>query len=233
MREVFNHAPGDCRAENGFSVGNRPYRPQQLIGTGVFEQVAAGAGPHRCEHQVVILVHGQHEHLEIRKPVEYTTRRVNTVRFGHAHIHDDDVWLRGFCLGDGLLARRGFADHLDIWRSVEDESNAIAKESMIVSEYNANRSRHAGAFKTSSSALSASGSRASTRVPPPAAESMVQLPPSSAARSRIDTSPTPARTELGRPRPSSTTSRFSAASSHSLTEHVWASACNATLASAA
>src|SRR5437879_2628478 len=233
MRAVFNHAPGDCRAKNGFAVGNGSCCPQQLVGTGVFEQVAAGTGAHRCEHQVVVLMHGQHQHMETRKAVEYATRRVNTVRSGHAHVHDDDVWLRGFCLGDGLLARRSFTDHLDIWHSVEDEPHSVPKEPVIVSQHDANRRRHSGAFTICFSVSSTSGKRASTRVPTPAAESIVQLPPSSAARSRIDTSPMPARTELGRPRPSSTTSRFSAASSHSLTEQVWASACDATFASAA
>src|SRR5438270_5829436 len=189
MREVINHAPGDYRAENGFSVGNGPYGPQQFIGTGVFEQVAAGTGAHGCEHQVVVLMHGQHEHLETRKPVEYATRRVNTVRSGHAHVHDDDVWLRGFCLGDGLLARRSFTDHLDIWHSVEDEPHSVPKEPVIVSQHDANRRRHSGPFTICFSVSSTSGKRASTRVPPPAADSSVQLPTRSAARSPIHPSP--------------------------------------------
>ena len=52
----------------------------------------------------------------------------------------------------------------------------------------------------------ARGSRATTRVPLPFAASTMNVPPSSSARSRIDSRPTPGTGTLGSPRPSSTTS---------------------------
>ena len=53
------------------------------------------------------------------------------------------------------------------------------------------------------------GSRAKTRVPPSGRRSTATSPPTSAARSRIDSRPVPARGVSGRPRPSSVTSTVS------------------------
>ncbi len=54
------------------------------------------------------------------------------------------------------------------------------------------------------------GSQAHTRVPPPAGHETSHRPPSSSARSRSDSSPTPAVTSSAMPRPSSRTSTSSA-----------------------
>jgi len=85
----------------------------------------------------------------------------------HAHVHHDDLRLRSFSLGNGFLAGRCIANHLDIGCSLEDQPHAIAKKAMIVGQNDANRSTHAGAFKKTLSGSSARGKRASTRVPPP------------------------------------------------------------------
>src|SRR5437762_6541509 len=77
-----------------------------------------------------------------------------------------------------------------------------------------------------------SGSRTLTVVPQFGADSISTLPPSSAVRSRIEVSPTPAWRSAGRPTPSSRITRCSSPSIVITTEAVRASACRARFVSA-
>ena len=70
----------------------------------------------------------------------------------------------------------------------------------------------------------ARGRRATTRVPPPGRGSTRHSPPSSAARSCIDTSPTPGRGAFGSPRPSSSTTTVRSSPPTRRNEHVAAPA---------
>ena len=192
--EEVHQPPGHARAEDRVARRHRADRPDQLRALGALEQVAAGAGAHRREHRLVVVVHRQHEDRDVRRRVDDPARGLDAVEPGHVDVHQHDVRVPGRDRGDRLLARRGLARP---GRCRPRSPAAAARPARNAAWSSATRTRIRSARLAHGAAARPSGRRARTRVPPSGRRSTATSPPTSAARSCIDSRPVPRRGDVG------------------------------------
>ena len=140
----------------------------------------------------------------MRVGIDDPARRLHAVDARQVDVHQHDVGLQRADRVDRRLAGRDLARHGHARRGREEVHEACAERRVVVGDEDSNRVAagrlgHAGAARPR-------GSRASTRVPPSGRASIATSPPTSAARSRMDSSPVPGRASAATPRPSSSTS---------------------------
>jgi hypothetical protein len=124
------------------------------------------------------------------------TRRLDAAETGHLQVHDDDVWRQLDRRLQRLLAGLGLAHDVDleVAQRLQQQPQPGAKRRVVVGDQQPER---LAAHELGNGRLTW------TRVPPPGGLEIVHVPPTSAARSRIDGRPTPGRRSRGRPQPSS------------------------------
>ena len=187
-----------------------------------FEQVAASPCPHGCEHRVIVLQHGQRQDGDVRTVLDDPSRRLDTVESRHADVHQHDIWLDSPSAGDRLVTGSHLPGHLEEARGTQQSSQTIAEPRIVFRDQHSDWVHHAvdptvnsgdGSLSTAEAegVSTGSGNMAVTRVPPVGTVSIEHVPPNSAARSRIEANPTPARRSTGNPHPSSRISIDSAA----------------------
>ena len=132
--EVRRDAAGQRGTEHHAAGRGGPHRVVDLLGPRALEQVAGGAGPDGRQDRVVVLVHGQHDDLDVRVPPGDEAGGLDPVEVGHLDVHDDDVRLG---LGDQVqrlaaVARR--ADHLDAVQRAEQGDQPVAHDLVVVDD---------------------------------------------------------------------------------------------------
>ncbi len=185
-RQQRRHLLGHRRPEDHPAAGGGTDRVVHLLGTRALEQVAARTGADRAEDGVVVLVHGEHQDPQPRVAADEEPGRLDAVELRHLDVHHDDIRLRLPDHVQRLAAVGGRADDLDAVERAEQCGEAVADDLVVVDDDDTDRAGRGG------HAVLLSGSRALTTVPPPSGQVMSARPPSSAARSRTLTRPTPA-----------------------------------------
>ena len=173
--------------EHHAAAGRGADRGVHLLGTGALEQVARSAGPDRAEDGVVVLVHG--EHHDPRPGCRPTMNRVASIPSScgiwMSMTHDVGRVSPTTCSASRPSAA---APTTSMPECAEQRDQAVAHDLVVVDDHDADGlGRSWGSLPTSGR-----GSQALTMVPPPAGHVISARPPSSAARSRSDTRPTPA-----------------------------------------
>ena len=209
-------------------------RAQDLGLVGALEQVAARAGPHRGEDRVVVLEHRQHQHADVRarRP---TMRRVASMPLssGICRSISDHVGLQ--------LARPARPPRAPSAASpTTSTSPAAASRSMRSPRRNTGWSsatqdaRRAPRHAHLRTVVDGQAGRGTTRAARRPRRRRAGVPPSSAARSRIETRPTPAGAPAAMPRAvvASTTSSSAPLRGQPHRRSACASAWRATLVSA-
>src|SRR5207244_11192165 len=154
-------------------------------------------------------------------------------------VHQDHIPVQTMGDAHRLGTVGGLAHHLELWIDAQADAEALAHHLVVVSDQDA-YSRggsgtgsgcgrvHACLPSFQRQVWATSGKRARKSVPSPGALWISSVPPTAAARSRIDWSPRcPGKSRRGsNPRPSSaTTSPTSASPNSSKRSSVWARAC--------
>ena len=126
----------------------------------------------------------------------------------HHEVGQQDVGVRGLDHADRLGAVARLADDGEAPR-LEERPQPLADDGVVVADHDADRRRVGGRRRVASPVTSGPAARPS--VPSPGADVIVRRPPSDAARSCIDVSPSRrdrmARASGSKPRPSSATSQ--------------------------
>ena len=162
---------------------------------GALDDVAPRAVADRRHRRLVVLGHGEDDHLDVGMVVRQLPVHVEARPIRQMHVEQHDIGLGGRDqLGD-IRCCGCLADQLDAVHLLERRGEAEAEDRVVVDDDDA----HGGHATTS-------GRTACTRVPCGSTASTASVPPSSVARSRIAASPTPARRLVAIPTPSSVTS---------------------------
>src|SRR5581483_4536133 len=127
------------------------------------------------------------------------SRSLDTSDIWHAEIHQNYIWSAFRRLAHCLFSVCRFSYHLNFWQQIQQDSQPVTEDRMVVRNEQAYRFHRMSSF--------CNGRQTCTQVPPVVLASMVQIPPSSAARSRIEERPIPVRRCAGKPHPSSQISR--------------------------
>ena len=102
------------RRERGTTRVGPPDRVGELVGRDVLEQVADGPGLERALDQVVLLVAGEGDHLDVGAGVLDATGRLGAVHLRHDEVHEHHVRPQGHALADGVRASGGVAHVLEV-----------------------------------------------------------------------------------------------------------------------
>src|SRR4051812_10765226 len=190
--------PRRARVERRLAAGGGADAVGDVVGGGVLEQVAAGAGVERGEDPRAVGERGEHEHGGLGTLLEHAPGRLDAVDARHVEVHDDHVGLQLAGALDRLRPVGGGADELDVVDRRDEPAEALADHAVVVGEQHPD---HAG-------------TSISTVVPSPGCERTLSVPPvwrtssSSSDRPTWPSSARRSRSAASKPRPSSrTTSR--------------------------
>src|SRR5918997_729037 len=225
--EEVREPGGYSRAEDGLAVAHRLYCAEHLGVVRPFEKVSPSPGAHCPKDRTVVLKHRDHQDAHVGAVLHDPARRLDTAHPRHLDVHQNHVRLEIGGQGDGFLSGTCLPDKLRIGGRGQQRAQPVAEEGVVVGYEDAERVRvcsygvvvHGCSFDQLSlipldelspcAAYSPSGSllskdrRGSTRGPPRGARAVTHVPPSSAARSRIEFRPTPGWWPAGSPTPSS------------------------------
>src|SRR5262249_27315531 len=148
--------------------------------------------------------------MNVRAARAYCPGHVKSRLPGHLKVQQDDVGQGRVRHLNGFFACGGFSNHLKIQLRRQQSPESLAKHGMVIN----NESAHCLHMAHGSS----TGKCARTIVPPSGGESTAHQPPSSAARSRIESIPTPAWYCAGNPSPLSAISSVRASALSRRTE---------------
>src|SRR6201996_1716500 len=118
--------------DDGAAAGDVVQGAADLLGAGVFGQVAAGAGAERVDDRVVVGVGGEHDDLNIGAAVAELTGGGGAVQMGHAQIHQDHVGLGLLGQPECFLAVGGGPHHLDIGQQAQEHGQAFAHHPLVI-----------------------------------------------------------------------------------------------------
>ena len=179
----------DARTEVVAAGGGRLQGPAQLVEEIGLEHVSRSARLERLLDDVLVRVHGQDNHLDVRVLLDDLPSGLDAIEIGHGYIHDDHIG--GELLGEAhrRLTVFRFANHLHgapqrgILRwgphtalTFDQRPQPLAHDRVIIGDDDSHNNvpphrslpEFRGYFK---------GTTTTTRVPSPRADSIVMLPP--------------------------------------------------------
>ena len=178
----FDQMLGDARGQQRLTGRDKSDAGEQFGGRGVLEHEPAGAGAERGEDVLVEVEGGQDQDAYAGAAVvgQDSPGGFETVHDGHPDVHQDDVGLGAEDEVDGFDTVCGAADDVDVGRRLEEDAESGAQQGLVVDHGNADH-RDSTAGPIGSSTLS--------RNPPSGSGPACDVPPNSAARSRIPVRP--------------------------------------------
>jgi hypothetical protein len=121
------------RTEVAFAAGHGAYRGHQIVGHGIFQQIAAGAGAQDLAHVDRVLVHAQGDHANVRIVGREAAGGFDAVELRHGDIHDDDIGPQAGGEFDGFAAVAGFAHNFEVGLGAQNHAEALPHYGVIVS----------------------------------------------------------------------------------------------------
>ncbi len=175
--EEVAHPARQGGPEDDLALGHGGDRAKDVVRRGALEDVAARPGPHRGEDGRVVLEHGEHQHRGPRQARGQGAGRLDAARAAQVDVHQDDVGHDVLTDRDGGPGVGRLAGQLQPLGLLHHGAQPGPEHRVVVDHDDGDQL----------------GSHARTTVPPLRPGSISHLPPSSAARSRIEVIPTPAR----------------------------------------
>ena len=164
---------GGSGVDRRLAPADRPDAPQHLVGVGVLEQIAQGAGVQRPDDPLGVGVRRQHEHVGQLLAHDLAGRR-DPVELRHLQVHQDDVGAEPPGQVDGLSAVGRLADHVDVRLAGEQLLQAGPEHRVVVHDQHADGVGHRGSPATWTAIR--------TIVPTPSVDSTRTRPPPSSTR---------------------------------------------------
>ena len=197
VAEVVEDAAGGARPEDGLTTGDAAQDRGDLVFIGVLEQVAACAGTHRGQQQLVVLEHREHDDADRRVGGGDAAGRLDPVELGHAQVHDDEIG--GELIGelDDFVSVGGDGDDVDAVELADQMGEAVAEDGMVVGD---DDTEVAGTH---------AGNLTAIVVPMPVVLVIETSPPAALARLAIERRPIPAAVVGSKPQPLSRMAMFS------------------------
>src|ERR1700722_4318389 len=176
VREAGDEPPRDTRREQRLAGSDDPNGAEQLLERPALQCEPARAGSKRFEDVLIEVERREDEHARRLRRLE---RRdlpgcLDSVHYRHPHVHHHNVRREAARLFHRLAPVDSFADDLQVVLGVDERGERRAEQRLLVGQQAA-------------CALGApwSGTRPSTRNPPPGRNSVVSDPPKAPRRSRM------------------------------------------------
>lgn len=176
--EIAVHATGDRSRKDGAASGDDANGLDDLRAGRALEDVAGGARPHGGVEAAVVVAHGEHEHRTGEAVTQDAAGGLDAVDAGHLQIHQHDIGMERCGRGDHLVSVGCLADEVEPAGVGDETAQTIAEERMVIGDEDPDTHQ-------------ISAHSAETSVPRGRSGRMSRVPPSSAARSRMDPMPIP------------------------------------------
>ncbi len=106
---------------------------EQVVGSGLFDQVARGASFRQLLHVIIVAVGRQNEDLRTREGLSDLSCRLQAVQHRHRDINDGDIGGKFPGQLHRLSAVVGFAHNFDVLLSGQKGTQPLANHNMIIS----------------------------------------------------------------------------------------------------
>jgi hypothetical protein len=100
----------------------------------VLEHISRCAGADRLEQILLVVVHRQHDHADLRPAMRDLPRRLQPGLAWHQDVEHREVDVFRERASDGLVAVRGLGDDREVGLGVEDPSQPTQDDRVVVSD---------------------------------------------------------------------------------------------------
>src|SRR5271169_6551566 len=122
------------RVDVALAAGDLLDRPQQRLVRRLLEDVALRARLEAAAEEAALAVRREDQHCRLRHLLRQDLRRLEPVHPGHADVHDHHVGPAALRERDGALAVARLADHADVRRARQRQSQAFADDLVVVDD---------------------------------------------------------------------------------------------------
>jgi hypothetical protein len=143
--EPGDKPPGDDRVDQRVPGGHAAHGDDQLIGRRVLEQEPADPGAQRLVDVLVGVEGGEDQDPGRRAECDDLAGGPQAVEDRHPDVEQRDGGAVLAHQGDRLRAVPGLRDHADVRRGLEDRSQALPDQALVVGEHDGDRLIHRGA----------------------------------------------------------------------------------------
>jgi hypothetical protein len=112
-------------------------RPAELVGLGVLEQVADGAGLHSPDHRGVLQHAGEGDHFDFGHFPPDGANGGDAVHHGHEQVHEHNVGLELVGQLEGFRTVLGFADDFQLLIEGKEHPQSLTDHTVVVGNYDA------------------------------------------------------------------------------------------------
>src|SRR5204862_413336 len=137
---------GERRAEIPPALRHRADGARQLVGLGLFHDVARRAVAQRLRHVPLVDIAGEHDHAGLRRAVAHLPGDLDAIQAGHRDVDDEDFGLETLDERNHGQAVRRLTDDLEIVLDLEETLDRFADHVLVVREHDPGRGPAAGAF---------------------------------------------------------------------------------------
>ena len=114
------------------SFRNGTDRGNDLRRVAIFEEIARRPGSHEVKNILLLLIHGQSHHPDMRELPLDNAGGFDPCHPGHTHIHENDIRQQGSSLFDRIATIFGFTDDLNIIFRFENRREPFSHHTMII-----------------------------------------------------------------------------------------------------
>src|SRR5205085_8793002 len=126
--------PPDLRAEKGSAFGNSSDSAKKIVLRGILQQIGSDTGLQGSHDVAFIAMHAQHYDGCSRQCARDSARRLDSVEVRHSDVHDHYVRFLVFNQPNNFASVAGFTDHLEVRLLLQEQSQAVADDSVVVGE---------------------------------------------------------------------------------------------------
>src|ERR1017187_5900782 len=130
--EIVHQAGEQARAQATAAVRDFANGGQELFHRTVFQDVAAGPDVDALGQIVLVVVHGEEDHLGFGSFLANLARGLEAAHAGHADVHENDIGPRLPRHRDRIQRVGGFAHHFHVGFGGEQGPDTVPEEWMIV-----------------------------------------------------------------------------------------------------
>jgi len=111
--ELFGERHDELRIDHHVAARHQTHGLDQMFGVARFEHVTSRSASNRFDHELAVVVGGEHDHADVGELVTDLARRFQPIHLGHPDVDERDLGRCAFDQVEQLLAVGGLADDLD------------------------------------------------------------------------------------------------------------------------
>src|SRR5438477_1798798 len=134
LGELLGERDDELRVDHHVAAGDEPDRLDQVLRVAGLEDVAAGSGAHRLDHELPVVVGGEHDDPHLGEAAPDLPGGLQAVHLGPPDVHQADLRLGLLHELEEIPPVRGLSYDLDAVRHVEVAAETLSHERVVVGD---------------------------------------------------------------------------------------------------